>query len=368
MKKILFTASVFFHFNAFHIPYLKYFHDLGYEVYIAAKGDEEVPYADVRHVVNFERSPFSKANFAAYRELKTIIEENHFELIHCHTPVASILTRLAARGARKKGTQVVYTAHGFHFYKGAPLVNWLVYYPVEWLCSFFTDCLITINQEDFGRAKKHFHARKICYIPGMGVDCNKIAHEVDKPSNLREKYGIPKEAFVVLSVGEVNQNKNHKVVLDAIHKLSDKNIYYVICGRGNQSGALQALAKRYGMEDQLKLVGFQTNITEWLSIADVFAFPSVREGLGLAALEAMAAGLPLVTSDSGGIKDFMENGKTGFCCHFSDSNGFAVAIRRLKNDLALREQMSRGNREAVKRFDIQNVKQKMEEIYRSVLE
>ena len=362
----MFTASVVRHFNAFHIPYLKYFHDLGYEVHIAAKGNDEVPFADVRHEVNFERSPFSKANFVAYRELKKIIEENHFELIHCHTPVASALTRLAARGARKKGTKVIYTAHGFHFYKGAPLVNWLLYYPVERKAAHVTDALITINREDYERAKK-FAAKRVYYIPGMGVNLEKITIETEKQTGLRNQWNIPQNAFFVLSVGELNQNKNHRVILDAIHQLGDENIYYAICGRGDQEEALRTLAKEYDMDKQLILAGFQTNIAEWLAAADMFAFPSVREGLGLAALEAMAAGLPLVTSDSGGIKDFMENGKTGFCCHYSDVSVFAEAIRRLKSDLALREQMSRNNREAVKRFDIGNVKQRMGEIYRSVL-
>lgn len=365
--KVLFTASIIAHLKTFHIPYLKYFHDLGYEVHIVAKGNEEVPYVDVRHAVNFERSPLSKANLVAYRELKKIIEENQFDLIHCHTPVASILTRLAARKARKKGTKVVYTAHGFHFYKGAPLINWLLYYPIERLCAHYTDALITINHEDYEHAKQ-FAVKKVYYIPGMGVDCEKIAKETAKPSDLRKQYEIPQDAFVVLSVGEVNQNKNHKIILEAIHKLADKNIYYVICGRGNHAEALQNAAEEYGMENRLKLVGFQKNIPEWLSIADIFAFPSVREGLGLAALEAMAAGLPLVTSDSGGIKEYMENGKTGFCCRYDDAEGFAKAIAKLKANSSLRETIGKKNLESMKKFGIENVKREMKEIYRSVLQ
>lgn len=367
MKKILFVASVNIHFTAFHLPYLKYFHDLGYEVHTAARGEEEIPYVDVQHKIDIERSPLAKANLKAYRELKQIISESEFDLIHCHTPVASILTRLAARNARKKGTKVMYTAHGFHFYKGAPLINWLLYYPAERFCAHFTDALITINHEDYERAKT-FAAKEVYYIPGMGVDCEKIALEAAQPSHLRDHYHIPENAFVVLSVGELNQNKNHRVILEAIHRLSDNDIYYVICGRGDQRETLIALAQEYGMNDRLKLVGFQKNIAEWLSIADVFAFPSIREGLGLSALEAMAAGLPLVTSTSGGIREYMENGKTGFCCRYDDAMGFAEAVHCLKDDSALRERMSTENKTVVQRFDVENVKKEMKKIYMKALQ
>lgn len=317
--------------------------------------------------IETSRSPMSDENRKAFRELKQLVTEGKFDVIHCHTPVASVLTRLAARKARKQGTKVIYTAHGFHFYKGAPLVNWLLYYPTERFCAHFTDALITINHEDYERAKG-FAAKKVYYVPGMGVDCEKIAEETEKPSDLRKQYEIPENAFAVLSVGEVNQNKNHRVVLEAIHRLSDENIYYIVCGRGDQKEPLESLAKEYGMQDRLKLVGYQTNIAEWLSVSDVFAFPSVREGLGLAALEAMAAGLPLVTSDSGGIKDYMQNGKTGFCCRYDDTNGFAEAIKKLKEDSALREKIGEENKLAVQKFDVENVKKIMKEIYEEVLQ
>lgn len=366
MKKILFVASVNIHFTAFHLPYLKYFHDLGYEVHTAARGEEEIPYVDVQHKIDIERSPLAKANLKAYRELKQIISESEFDLIHCHTPVASILTRLAARNARKKGTKVMYTAHGFHFYKGAPLINWLLYYPAERFCAHFTDALITINHEDYERAKT-FAAKEVYYIPGMGVDCKKVALEAAQPSRLREHYHIPENAFVVLSVGELNQNKNHRVILEAIHRLFDNDIYYVICGKGDQRETLTALAQEYGMDDRLKLVDFQKNITEWLSIADVFAFPSIREGLPMSLLEAMAAGLPCVVTNIRGTMDIFGQAQCTSLYKSDDVNRFAEAIKSLKEDSDLCEKVGAENKALVLKFDIKNVKGEMQEIYRRVL-
>ena len=155
MKKVLFTATVTkTHINTFHLPYIKFFKEKGYETHVCSKNDfigEEciIPNCDIHYDIQFERSPMNIKNIKAYMQLKKIINENEYEIIHCNTPVASILTRLAAIKARKKGTKVIYTAHGFHFFKGAPLLNWMLYYPAEKICSYFTDILITINKEDY---------------------------------------------------------------------------------------------------------------------------------------------------------------------------------------------------------------------------
>ena len=155
MKKVLFAATVDSHIKQFHLPYLKWFKEHGYEVHVATNGKEVIPYCDVKHQISFERSPLKFNNIKAIGQLKKIIEKEQFEIIHCHTPMGSVVTRLAALKARKNGTRVIYTAHGFHFFKGAPIQNWLIYYPIEKLMARYTDCLITINEEDYEFAKKH---------------------------------------------------------------------------------------------------------------------------------------------------------------------------------------------------------------------
>ena len=195
MKKVLFTATVDSHILQFHLPFLKLFKDNGYEVHVATNGNEEIPYCDVKHVIPFERSPYKISNLKAIKELKNVINEEKYDIIHTHTPMGSVVTRLAAKKARKRyHTRVIYTAHGFHFYKGAPLLNWLVYYPVEKYLSKYTDTLILINEEDYNLAKKKFNKRcnNIEYVPGVGIDEKKFDFIMnnDEKNELRKSLGI----------------------------------------------------------------------------------------------------------------------------------------------------------------------------------
>ena len=221
MKKVLFTATVDSHILHFHIPYLKMFKENGYEVHGATSEDGEIPYCDVKHRVSFERSPIKINNLNAIKQLKKIIGEEKFDIIHCHTPMGGVVTRLAARTARKNGTRVIYTAHGFHFYKGAPLLNWLVYYPIEKFLSRYTDTLITINQEDYDIAKKKFHAKETKLVHGVGVDKSRFDYTMapEEKKAYRESVGVGENDFVVIQVGELNENKNQLMSIEALRKL-----------------------------------------------------------------------------------------------------------------------------------------------------
>ncbi|MGS2777497.1 glycosyltransferase family 4 protein [Robertmurraya sp. GLU-23] len=318
--------------------------------------------------VNFNRNPFSRSNLNAYKKIKRLIECSSFEIIHCHTPIAAMLVRLAARKVRKKGTKVFYTAHGFHFFKGAPLKNWLVYYPVERWLARYTDVLITINNEDYNRAKNSFKALRIEYIPGVGINTNKFSDLTFDRINKRDELDIPENAFVVLSVGELNRNKNHETIIRAISKLNNSNVYYVICGQGKLENYLRNLSQEVGLEKQIKLLGFRNDIAEICKTSDVFAFPSKREGLGLAALEAMASGLPMVTSNIHGIVDYSDDTVTGYTCNPTDVESFAFALKKLIENPNLRKKMGQQNLEIVKDYDVSNVNRIMTNIYESVRE
>lgn len=316
------------------------------------------------HHISFSRSPLSPDNIKAYGQLKKIIANGNYDIVHCHTPNASVITRLVCRKYRKKnGLKVFYTAHGFHFYKGAPLLNWLVFYPVEKFCSRFTDKLITINQEDYARARAKFHAGEVCYVPGVGIDLSRFENvQVDRNAKRRE-IDVPEDAILLLSVGELNENKNHQIIVRALAKLNDPNVHYAIAGVGEKREYLLSLAKELGVSNQVHLLGYRNDIPEINYASDVFCFPSLREGLGLAAIEAMASGLPLVTSNVHGINDYSADGITGYRCTPTDADAFVYGISRLVNDLKLREKMGQNNAQLAKKYEVSNINRLLKEVY-----
>lgn len=361
MKKVLFVASITGHITAFHIPFLELLKKSEYEIEVAAKGEREIPFCDKHYEIGFERNPFKFANIAAYKELKKIIRDGDYSLIHCHTPVAAFLTRMAARKVRKNGTKVMYTAHGFHFFKGAPLINWLVYFPVEWISSFLTDVLITINKEDFGFAKKYLHAKHIEYVPGVGVNTAKVDNAVVERDVKKSELGIGTGETVILSVGELNDNKNHETAIRATAQLREENVTYLVCGKGSKKEFLETLAKDLGVK--LILAGYRNDIGEILKCADVFVFPSKREGLPVSVMEAMAAGLACVVSEIRGNTDLIHDGKGGCLVKPDNIEAMAGAIEKLIQDEQMRKEMGEYNIGAVQPFVLKNVIKQMQKIY-----
>ncbi len=316
------------------------------------------------HQIDCSRSPISSQTLKAMKQIRRLVETNAYDLVHCHTPVAAACTRLACRKLRKKqGVKVFYTAHGFHFYKGAPLKNWMIYYPVEKLCARYTDKLITINQEDYALAQRKMKAKAVLYVPGVGVDLARFQNvSVDKSAKRRE-LGISNEATLLLSVGELNENKNHQVIIRAMAQLHRDDLYYMIAGVGPKADELKRLAESLDLADRVHLLGYRKDIPELCHMADIFCFPSYREGLGLAAIEGMACGLPMITSNVHGINDYSEDGVTGYKCAPADVVGFASAIQRLINDPASQSTMGQNNIRLVEKYDVAKINALMKGIY-----
>ena len=363
MKKVAFVASVGIHIKSFHLPYLEYFKNEGYKTYALTKDGCKYPNCDESIKIPFERSPFSKSTFKAYKELKKVIDKENFDIIHCHTPVAAFLTRLAARKARKNGTRVIYTAHGFHFSKEAPLLNWLIYFPIEWFASFFTDCIITLNKEDYNRAKKHLKAKSIYHVHGVGVDTDRFSDVVESKSEILKELNLPENTKILFSVGELNKNKNHQVILKAMAKINDDNLYYLIAGNGVQEKKLCELSKELGIEKKVKLLGYRTDINRLLNAVDIFCFPSHREGLPVSVMEAMASGLPVIASNIRGNTDLIDSGEGGFLCSPKSPSQFRESVKILLEDESLKEKFGQYNKEKIKIFSLKNVKEEMIKIY-----
>lgn len=309
------------------------------------------------HDIPFSRSPFSKENLTAAKTLKSLLLQGKYDVVHTHTPNASAIVRLVCRKLRKNGLRVFYTAHGFHFYKGAPLKNWLVYYPVEWLCAHWTDALITINKEDYALAQKHMHAKNVVYIPGVGINLEQFGVIATSRSEKRKELGIPEDAILLLSVGELNDNKNHESVIKAI---GDKNVYYVIAGIGEKKDYLQNLASKVGLADRVQLLGFRKDVGDLLATADAFVFPSFREGLSVSLMEAMASGVPCVVSKIRGNVDLVD--EHGGVLFAPDSvEDCRLAIEKMLT--ADRQIMGSYNRKKVVGFGEETVIEKLKGIY-----
>lgn len=303
-----------------------------------------------------------KGIIKSLKQVKKMCDENHYNLLHCHSPIGSVVARLAAKNARKHGTKVIYTAHGFHFYKGAPKINWLIFYPIEKFCSRFTDVLITINKEDYNFAKKHMKAKTIEYIPGVGVDTKKFKLNNFNKSAKKKELGLNENDIMILSVGELNQNKNHEVVIKAIGKLNNPNIHYFIAGQGDKKQYLIELAEN--LKVNLHLLGYRTDIIELLNVADIFAFPSFREGLSVALMEAMSAGLPCIVSEIRGNVDLIDI-SGGVLCQPDDVVAFSEGIKNLSYN-EKRDTLGKHNVDIMKFFDVNKIMIMMSKLYEIV--
>lgn len=316
--------------------------------------------------IPFSRSIYSRDNLKALKEIEKLVEKGMYDVVHTHTPNASAIVRFACRRLRKKGLKIFYTAHGFHFYKGAPIKNWLLFFPVEWLCSHWTDVLITINHEDYAFAKRHMKAQRVEYVPGIGIDLKKFQGAAVNRKAKREELGIAQDDILVFSVGELNHNKNHEVIIRSVAELKDKRVHYAIAGQGVLYDDLRDLAEKLNIQEQIHLLGYQNEIVQLYQCVDLYILPSIREGLNVSLMEAMASGLPVVCSKIRGNTDLIADGKGGFLCRPDNQEDFERAIRKIYKDKELLSKMGEFNRIRIEKFAQSNVIKKMRQIYRSV--
>lgn len=366
MKKVLFTATVDSHILQFHLPFLKMFKENGYEVHVATNGDESIPFCDKKIKISFERSPLKINNLKAIGQLRKVINEEQYDIIHTHTPMGSVVTRLAAKQARKKyNTRVIYTAHGFHFFKGAPLLNWLVFYPVEKYLSKYTDTLITINMEDYELAKAKFKKCKdIQYVPGVGIDEEKFNFEMsdEEKHELRTSLGIKDDDFVMIYPAELSKRKRQIWLINTVSELlkEHNDIHLLLPGKDSLNGQCQELVKELKLENQIHFLGYRKDIPQLLKISDLAVSSSKQEGLPVNLMEAMCIGLPIVASNCRGNRDLIENGKNGYLVNLEDGDDFLKHIVEIYiNDINFL------NNNIIKGYSVDNIILKMKKIYKN---
>lgn len=379
MRKILFVATVVkTHIMAFHVPYLKWFKKKGYEVHVCARNDYEnkedcnIPCCDEYFDLPFERQPFSKSNISAYKKLKNIIRSNNYDMIHCHTPMGGTLTRLAARKVRENGTRIIYTAHGFHFFKGAPMKNWLLYYPVEKYLANYTDCLITINEEDYKIAiENNFGAQSIKLINGVGVNLNRFKPQtIDMKRKLRHKYGFHESDFILIYAGELSYRKHQDLLINVVGILKKNipNIRLLLAGTGELQDQYKKQADICGTANNIQFLGFRKDIAELMMLSDIAVSSSRHEGLPVNVMEAMAVGLPLVVTDCRGNRDLVVNNENGFVVEIGDVGDFAIKIKELYESKKLQKKYGERNIELIRSYSIDNIINEMGKLYNRELE
>ncbi|MEK3796919.1 glycosyltransferase family 4 protein [Peribacillus sp. FSL H8-0477] len=370
-KKILFVATKDIHFEAFHLPTFKWFEENGYEVHTAAVGNMKLPFVDRRHDIPIQRSPFSLKNIAAYQALKKIVNQHSFQIIHCHTPMGGALSRLAARTTRMQGTKVIYTAHGFHFCKGSPLINWMVYYPIEKSLARMTDCLITINHEDYQLAnEKKFKAVTIKHVHGVGVD-NERFHPISAFSKtvLRSELGYKDKEFILFYAAEFNKNKNQQLLIRALSNVKEQipHAKLLLAGTGPLIEECKRNAIRLGVDHMVDFLGFRKDIDRLLKISDLAVASSLREGLPVNIMEAMSCELPVIATENRGHLELIQQKQNGYLIPPGDYQLFGTRILELFQEKERREMMGKRSKEIIAAYTLSEVRAELNQIYPSYM-
>jgi glycosyltransferase EpsD len=345
---------------------MRWFREQDWQVDYAADGADKIPDCDKQYNINMARNPFSMKNISAIFKLKKLMEQEKYAIIHCHTPIASVVTRIAAKKIRMEGLKVLYTAHGFHFYTGAPLINWILYYPIEICLSRFTDAIITINQEDFLRAKKINHNIEIYHINGVGVDLQRFhGTNTQRKFDLRADYGYKKDEFLILCVAELNKNKNHICLLKQLKEiiLIIPNIKVLFVGTGENQTFIQKFILKNNLEDFVNCLGFRKNVEDYYAISDIFFSASIREGLPVSMIEGMAAGLPIVCSKNRGHNSLVTHNRNGFLFDLKEPEKIVEFIELLYKDVSLQTKIMENNMRDAKQYSLDIAIKNMAIIY-----
>lgn len=380
-KRALIITTISGFVPQFEMNHVRLLQGMGYEVHYASNFHNPHYGRDnsrlegtgiVCHQVDFVRSPFRLGkNGRAFRQLRRLFRELSFQLVHCHTPMGGALGRLAAGKYRRDGTRILYTAHGFHFYQGAPLLKWLLYYPVEWLLARSTDVLITINEEDYRRAKRFPlpGGGRVEKINGVGIDVEAFQKGSVNREEKRRELGIGENDCLLVSVGELNRNKNYGLLISILTHMKRKNSgrrwRCLMLGEGSEKEKLKRRIMREGLNQYLRMLGYRTDVWEILAVSDIFIFPSRREGLPVALMEAMYMSLPIICKDIRGNCDLVEDGKGGYLLRGEKVALWAQKLEWLCNiSVKNRHKMGEYNRKKIcEQFSKKKIEEEMRRIY-----
>lgn len=301
MKKVLFVANSDRHIKLCHLPYMKLFQDNGYQVHVATNSYAELPYCDRKINLKLKRNPYSIFNVFALFNIRKLVNNEKYDLISCHTPVGGFLGRASIIGRRKKlNTKVIYTAHGFHFYKKSGLISWILYYPLEKFLSRFSDAIITMNKEDYLLAKNKFHS-DVYKIHGIGLNKERLKL---KEKNIRKKLNL-KNKYVITYIAEISKRKRQLQFLKKLEKHKvDRDIVFLFIG----DSIIKDIDKKILKYRNVKYIGFKDNIGDYINASDLIISPSSQEGLPQNILEAKYLKKNIIGMNIRGINDLLSDG------------------------------------------------------------
>lgn len=377
MLKLLYIINVAKRLNNFSESSMRAALKLGIEFHIAGNWsdyrkddslleEDEKRYGIKIHQVDFIRKPYDLRNHRAYRQVIDLIRQEEIDVIHCNTPIGGVVGRMAGKKCGIKN--VIYQVHGFHFYKGAPFINKILYYYIEKYMAHYTDALITINKEDYQVAQK-FKLRnggKVYYVPGVGIDIDQYIDSLCDKNKLKQEIGLRQTDFVLLSAGRLDKNKNNAVIIKALAHLNYTDIHFVLCGEGEEADNLKKLVRKYGLEQQVHFLGNRTDMNNIYKVSDVFMMMSYREGLSRSIMEAMASGLPCIVSRIRGNVDLIDEAQGGYLCAPNDDRALAQNIEDLYTNRQMCLQMGSYNLNRVRRYDLKQIVARLEKIYREI--
>ncbi|MGL4570231.1 MAG: glycosyltransferase family 4 protein [Clostridium sp.] len=369
MKRILYVTTIDLTINTFLVPHIEALLGDRYRVDCACNIQDEIDNRllkekIVAHNIPFSRNPISLSNIKAIRKIKKIQELYKYDIVHVHTPVAAFITRFALR---KRDIKILYTCHGFHFYKGAPLLNWLLYYPLEKISSKWTDEIITINKEDYERARsfKLRSNKEARIMSGVGIDPNEYVVLDFNRSKYRESIGVKDDDFMILILAEINKNKNHIQIIKALKEMKDISNVKVICaGKGPLENELKKKVHELGLENNIKFIGYRNDVKELLNCSDCVALFSKREGLGKCLLEGMFLEKVLVATDTRGAKTLIKDRENGFLVRIGDYKGTALVLDEISINKSLVNYVTRNSKKNVSKYLMGNVLKEVKEYHK----
>ena len=366
MKMLLVANEAKEHVLKFHQPTIKMMIEDGWIVDVACGGDDKIDCCSKQFKLPINRSPIHTNWIEGYKSLKQILEENHYDIVYCHTSVGSLLAQLACRKERKKGTKLIKFAHGTYFYKGAPFFNWL-YFPLYKYLSTLTDVMITITEEDFQFTKKHFSHAKTYLVDGIGIDSSRFLNSFStaKRNYYRKEFGIPQDAIVLIYCAELIKNKNQKLLLDSLNEILKKrsNIYLLLAGIDHISKKYEDYAQQLSIKENVRFLGWRNDIADLYNMSDICVASSIREGFGLNIVEAMLCHIPVIATKNSGHASIITDGYNGFLVQLGCPKIFADRILQLSDDINLRNRFIQNAYKDIDKYSSQEILKKLKNIF-----